>query len=1004
MEFLDHKYGSALLPESSLELLDRSLSFGDVVKRESSDSMSGTIVHTSISCTLRLGFTGDRLEQALRLLYPTNEAKVYSEKSAIENCKLLDVPGEELKYEEEYHEGDLIIYNGWVGQIMEAFDEVTIRLGNESVVIVEDSEELDMDPVTSPYDHPPLDKCYVGQHVSTKKGNLRRGRWKYGEYDPSVPPKGQIMDVRIVALDVRWMTRNVLAPGRYEFRPQPPSLLDLDVLESEEVILYNRGKSPASSSNAQFRLGFTTGSDIAVGDYVRFRDITGAAVKYDGTGSTRKGSCQGQLRKIPRVATLGYDMNVFQVIGTETQVSVLWQDLSLTQENSADLLPYLNVDDHDVWPGEIVALKKSGLAPPSDSVLRPDRIGVVQSVDAGERMAHIRWYKDSRVELAGEARSILIPGSRLGELSDEMEDVSFYEFIAYPALTKRRGDMVLVAPEQLPQLNGLGAEITKMASSRNESVPNSTPDQFSSASARNGQMERGLFRSLLSRFTGFPDSEVQRHSIVVDGSSPSESQPYNDGGSTSVERGSHKPPGLVDWFGEVVDLGLDGLLTVRLGGLEEVRDIRVSLERVVVVVGGDDEDEPYGTDEDWDDDDSDDSPSSGYHSEGVLEETYEYEGGERLDGDDNDEMWTTDDDGVTDSISGPDTSTPREARSSDEFHTKASTASSNKDGQDSVAVDITQATSESTTSPQAALEPLASEPLFSTYPSCPSPFMILDADAPSDHHFLNQTVDLPASRMRRIQKEHKILRSSLPDGIFVRTWESRLDLLRVLIVGPRSTPYERAPFVMDFQFGPSFPSSSPDAFFHSWTGGIGRVNPNLYEDGKICLSLLGTWPADARNEGWSATRSSMLQVLVSLMGLVLVKEPYYNEAGFDALIGTEESQITSALYTERALVMSKGFVRHALQYPVGAFEDVVSWLYLPADGDRPRLLLKVLEESKEIIRLSDAKSEKTSAEDSGLVGFSSTAPVRKISSGALVLLRKHVAALEDFLAAYNASR
>jgi Ubiquitin-conjugating enzyme len=48
---------------------------------------------------------------------------------------------------------------------------------------------------------------------------------------------------------------------------------------------------------------------------------------------------------------------------------------------------------------------------------------------------------------------------------------------------------------------------------------------------------------------------------------------------------------------------------------------------------------------------------------------------------------------------------------------------------------------------------------------------------------------------------------------------------------------------------------------------------NLYEEGKVCLSILGTWTGD-KNEIWSATRSSLLQAFVSIQGLVLVKEPY----------------------------------------------------------------------------------------------------------------------------------
>lgn len=51
------------------------------------------------------------------------------------------------------------------------------------------------------------------------------------------------------------------------------------------------------------------------------------------------------------------------------------------------------------------------------------------------------------------------------------------------------------------------------------------------------------------------------------------------------------------------------------------------------------------------------------------------------------------------------------------------------------------------------------------------------------------------------------------------------------------------------------------------------VNPNLYEEGKVCLSILGTWAGD-KSESWSPSRSSLLQALVSIQGLVLVKEPY----------------------------------------------------------------------------------------------------------------------------------
>lgn len=71
--------------------------------------------------------------------------------------------------------------------------------------------------------------------------------------------------------------------------------------------------------------------------------------------------------------------------------------------------------------------------------------------------------------------------------------------------------------------------------------------------------------------------------------------------------------------------------------------------------------------------------------------------------------------------------------------------------------------------------------------------------------------------------------TSSPDSIIVRAYEDRSDLLRSLIIGPENTPYEDAPFVIDWQLDSNFPQSPPIAHFLSWTNGNGRVNP--------CVSL-----------------------------------------------------------------------------------------------------------------------------------------------------------------------
>lgn len=168
--------------------------------------------------------------------------------------------------------------------------------------------------------------------------------------------------------------------------------------------------------------------------------------------------------------------------------------------------------------------------------------------------------------------------------------------------------------------------------------------------------------------------------------------------------------------------------------------------------------------------------------------------------------------------------------------------------------------------------------LASHLPTSPPPgFAVLDTLPPSDHRFLStSSPGTTGPWFKRLQKEFGILQSSLPPGIFVRVWESRVDLARVLIFGPQGTPYEHAPFIFDLHFQASFPNAPPTVHFHSWTNRQGQINPNLYEDGKICLSILGTWPTANPEESWSPTRSTVLQILVSIMGLVLVKAPFYS--------------------------------------------------------------------------------------------------------------------------------
>jgi len=104
-------------------------------------------------------------------------------------------------------------------------------------------------------------------------------------------------------------------------------------------------------------------------------------------------------------------------------------------------------------------------------------------------------------------------------------------------------------------------------------------------------------------------------------------------------------------------------------------------------------------------------------------------------------------------------------------------------------------------------------------------------------YFASNAKDMKSSklapgRMRRLVKQIASLRTDLPEGIYVRHGASRLDLMKVLIVGPQGTPYENGLFEFDLFCRNDFPQRPPEMQFRTTGGGLVAFNPNLYNNGK----------------------------------------------------------------------------------------------------------------------------------------------------------------------------
>lgn len=193
----------------------------------------------------------------------------------------------------------------------------------------------------------------------------------------------------------------------------------------------------------------------------------------------------------------------------------------------------------------------------------------------------------------------------------------------------------------------------------------------------------------------------------------------------------------------------------------------------------------------------------------------------------------------------------------------------------------------------------------------------------SDHHFLNESKALVLSQMKRswlkkVREEWRILENNLPETIYVRIYEDRMDLLRAALVGAPGTPYHDGLFFFDIFLPPEYPNEPPLVNYNS--GGL-RLNPNLYESGKVCLSLLNTWTGSG-TEVWNPN-STLLQVLLSLQALVLNEKPYFNEAGYDKQVGRAEGEKNSVNYNESAFLLSSKSMLYILHKPPKHFEELV---------------------------------------------------------------------------------
>ena len=180
-------------------------------------------------------------------------------------------------------------------------------------------------------------------------------------------------------------------------------------------------------------------------------------------------------------------------------------------------------------------------------------------------------------------------------------------------------------------------------------------------------------------------------------------------------------------------------------------------------------------------------------------------------------------------------------------------------------------------------------------------------------HISKETI----SRLVRDIKE--LIVSPLSEhGIYYKHDEE--DMLKgyALIVGPEDTPYFAGYYLFEILYPTNYPYSPPTVKYCT-NNGIVRFNPNLYINGKVCISILNTW----RGEQWTSCQT-VSTILLSLSTL-LCKSPLMNEPGCRPGHKDEQNYIQIVEFANIDVAICDIFNKHRERYSrkFDVFTDMV---------------------------------------------------------------------------------
>ncbi|KVH88056.1 Ubiquitin-conjugating enzyme, E2 [Cynara cardunculus var. scolymus] len=775
------------------------------------------------------------------------DVNIYVDLSTIDGSVVNNISSKDLRRVRDFQVGDYVVLGPWLGRIDDVLDNVTVMFDDGSVCRVMKADPLRLKPVgKNPLEdaHYPY---YPGQRVKASSSSVfKNSRWLSGLWKAS-RLEGTVTNVTAGSAFVYWIASAGYGPdssitpseeqnpknlkllacfahANWQLgdwcllpSPKPSSMIphgktssELELQDSIKAGLRTQEKSESDSEVVPGEESTRKSDPMDV-----YPNIAPAVDigKNDHNPSIESSSCTSSLpalkgpahenwplhRKKVRKVLVKRDKRsrrkeehfekALQIINTKTRVDVAWQDGTIGRGlDSISLIPIENPGDHEFVSEQYVVEKPTD---GNDDTSDISRVGVVKSVNAKERTACVRWLKS--VAKAEDPKEF-----------DKEEVVSVYELEGHQDYDYCYGDVVVrlpstsVAPQTAADASNTEnvAELTDGNKVKEDSTKHAGCGKSGDASSveactnfsdlswvgnitglRNGDIEVAWADGMISM--------VGPQAIYVVG---------RDDDDESVAGGSEVSDDAASWetvedtemenlHKALEDLRIQNGSDISLDAAEHtVENIQTNgaLSIPLAALG-------FMT-----------RLASGIFSRGQRNT----DNSSINSGGDNEvlprsDSWSENKDSI-------DVSSSRKSSCTDTLERPAS------DRGEQHAVEVPSLLDAPEELCNVNSGKVDDSPRFKVGNSSFKGFDIVKD--PLDHYFLGGDRQNSTGRrwLKKVQQDWNILQNNLPDGIYVRVYENRMDLLRAVIVGAYGTPYQDGLFFFDFHLPPEYPDVPPD--------------------------------------------------------------------------------------------------------------------------------------------------------------------------------------------------